>query len=391
MGGSCSPGTTGSGGWFPPETREPAEARRAVRWVMSQSGTEPRMAEGIRNLAFHELGPPPPQRRRGRVLVVETDPLVCASIIRALLGVGHEVVAATDWKTALARLSCDAFDLLLAELKGTRARGPDMLAEARRLRPDLTVVLLTVYGTTGGALEALRKGVYDFIQKPFDKDELLLLIDRALELGMLKAQNQLLRQAAAPIDAPPALVGQSAAIQQVRDGIAAAVAGGRQVVVRGERGTGRSLVALLIHAGGGPSRPLLPIHCAVSHPARLAGLIPDGSVNGAGRNALLESGCTLVLDEVERMPADLLSRLVRFCQSRSTAEPGPSDGLARVVAISGPAAAQAGEGLGRAWERAGAVFIDLPPLRNRREDVPDLARHFLHRRSRRTGLPFRHV
>lgn len=346
------------------------------------------MAESINNCAFHELGPPM-RRRRGRVLVVESDPLVCASIIRTLLGAGHEVVAATDWKTALARLSCEAFDLLLAELRGTRARGPDLLAEARRLRPDLTVALLTAYGTTGGALEALRKGVYDFIQKPFDKDELLLLVDRVLELGGLKAQVRLLRQALAPSDASPALVGQSAILQRVRGEISAATQRRRSVVVRGERGTGRSLAAALIHIAGGPAGPFLAIHCPSVAPAQLATLVPGWTMQGAVLDAFLDSACTLVLDEVEQMPAELLSSLVRFLQARSMDD--SSSGSARVVAITGPATADANDGVGRAWERAGAAFIDLPPLRDRCEDVPELVRHFLHRRSRRTGLPFRHV
>jgi DNA-binding NtrC family response regulator len=356
------------------------------------------MAEGTKNRAFHELCPLPPAQRRGRILLVEDDPLVRDSIARTLLSAQHEVVGAADWKSALAQVGRERFDLLLAELKGSRSRGPDLLAEVRRVRPDLPVVLLTVFATTRGGLEAVRKGAYGFIQKPFDKEELLLLVDRALEQSRLKGQNRLLREAAALGDGPATLLGQSRPIQQLNERIDQALRLPGPIVVRGEPGSGRSLVARAIHtAGDARGGPCLTVNCASIPAPQLAGMLLDPPLEDAAPctshlSRLDQVGGAIVLDEAGLLPPELHQRLMRLFQSRSTADaPAPGSRSLRIIATVTCCSADDVEAVERAWERAGALFLDLPPLRDRSEDIPELCRHFLHRRSRRTGRPFRHV
>lgn len=339
-----------------------------------------------------------------RILVCDDQEMMRDSLAGTLAREGHEVVAAADGAAALQRLSSQRFDLLITDLKMPRMTGIELLAEAKKLRPDMPVVLMTAYATVQTAVEAMKLGAYDYIQKPFDGDEIKLLVDRTLEHSRLIKENLALKSMV-DIAAPRPLIGSSEAMQRVREQIERVARTSATVLVRGESGTGKELVARAIHyASDRRDRPFLAVNCAALSENLLESELfghEKGSFTGAdrmrrGRFELADGG-TLLLDEISEIAPTLQAKLLRVLQESQFERVGSSTTQqvdVRVIATTNrdlEKSVEEGKFRGDLFYRLNVVPIELPALRQRNEDIPELARHFLHQIAKRTNTPFRHI
>jgi DNA-binding NtrC family response regulator len=176
-----------------------------------------------------------------RILVVDDQEMMRDSLVATLKREGHDVTGCGEAQTAIARLGQGRFDLLITDLKMPRQGGIELLAEAKKLRPDLPVVLMTAFATVNTAVEAMKLGAYDYIQKPFDGEQIKLLVDRALEHSRLRLENQAYRSMT-EIFAPVPLIGDSVAMLEVRQKIELLARSNATVLIRGESGCGKEVV-----------------------------------------------------------------------------------------------------------------------------------------------------
>lgn len=340
-----------------------------------------------------------------RILIVDDQEMMRDSLAATLVRDGHEVVAAGDGAAALARLTGPGrIDLLISDLKMPKMTGIELLQEARRVRPDLPVVLMTAFATVATAVEAMKLGAYDYIQKPFDGDEIKLLVDRTLEHTRLVRENQALRTMT-ELSSPRPLIGAGASMEEIRKKIELVAKSSATILVRGESGTGKEVVARAIHhASARAERPFLAVNCAALSENLLESELfghEKGSFTGAdrlrrGRFELADGG-TLLLDEISEIAPSLQAKLLRVLQESQFERVGSSISQqvdVRVIATSNrdlESAVEEGKFRSDLFYRLNVVPVELPPLRQRTEDIADLCRHFLHQIARRENAPFRHV
>jgi len=340
-----------------------------------------------------------------RILVVDDQEMMRDSLAATLVREGHEVIAAGDGAAAVARLQSPArFDLVISDLKMPKMTGIELLAEVKRLRPDLPVVLMTAFATVQTAVEAMKLGAYDYIQKPFDGEEIKMLVDRTLEHSRLKLENAALRSMN-EFSTPRPLVGTSGVMQDIRKRIELVAKSNATVLIRGESGTGKEVVARAIHlASERRERPMLAVNCAALSENLLESELfghEKGAFTGAdrlrrGRFELADGG-TLLLDEISEIAPSLQAKLLRVLQESTFERVGSSISQqvdVRVIATTNRDLEQSvSEGKFRQdlFYRLNVVPVELPPLRQRNEDVPELCRHFLSNISKRDKSPFRHI
>ena len=335
------------------------------------------MADNFRTAARESVFPEPPQRRLASILLLDHDDLVRDSVARTLMRGGYEVASVADPAAALAQLGARAFDLLVAELKLPRVAIADLLVEARRLRPCLPVLLTASYAGVRSAIDAVRNGADGYIAKPFEKDELLLAVARMLAVAELKRQNQALCQAAGIGHAPRPLLGAGLRMRRAREAIERFAACGEPVLVRGEVGTGRRHAARLLH-GFSPrkGRPLLTLAAAAK---------PDAAILRTNLDVAAEG--TLLVEEVDALSSEAQALLTRILQQNANGAASSQAG-ARIVATSSRDLEEAiarGSLRKDLFARISAWSIDLPSLRDRREDIPELVGELLDRIAHREG------
>ena len=340
-----------------------------------------------------------------RILVADDQEMMRDSLAATLAREGHEIVAAGDGAAAVARLnSTTRFDLLITDLKMPKMTGIELLQEAKKLRPDMPVVLMTAFATVSTAVEAMKLGAYDYIQKPFDGDEIKLLVDRTLEHSRLIRENQALRSMT-EISGPRPLIGSGEAMQEIRRQIELVSRSNATVLIRGESGTGKEVVARAIHQmSERRERPMLAVNCAALSENLLESELfghEKGAFTGAdrmrrGRFELADGG-TLLLDEISEIAPSLQAKLLRVLQESTFERVGSSMTQqvdVRVVATTNRDLEQSvadGKFRQDLFYRLNVVPIELPPLRRRLEDVPELCRHFLHQIAKRENSAFRHI
>ena len=243
-----------------------------------------------------------------RILIVDDQEMMRDSLAATLAREGHEIVAAHDGPIAITRLSSTKFDLMITDLKMPKMTGIELLQEAKRLRPEMPVVLMTAFATVNTAVEAMKLGAYDYIQKPFDGDEIKMLVERTLEHNRLIRENQALRSMAEVL-APKPLVGTTSVMLEVRQKIELVGRSSATVMVCGESGTGKEVVARAIHAASERrERPMLAVNCAALSENLLESELfghEKGAFTGAdrmrrGRFELADGG-TLLLDEISEI------------------------------------------------------------------------------------------
>ncbi len=325
-----------------------------------------------------------------RILVID-DKASMRAMVERVLGEAHAVDTAADATDGLTKLANADYDLLLSDVRLPDLDGFAVLARAREMAPDTEVVLMTAYATVEAAVEAVKAGAYDYVAKPFEPDDLLLTVSRALERRSLRARARAAERALRHRDGLDEMLGEGAAMQKVRFLIERVCDLDVTVLVTGESGTGKEVVARAIHqAGARRERPFVAVNCGAI-PENLIESELFGHTKGAftgadqARTGLVEEAGegTLFLDEIGDLPIDLQVKLNRALQERRFRRVGEGRERpvrARIVAATHRdlrQAVEAGSFREDLFFRLNVYPITLPPLRARGEDLFLLARHFL--------------
>src|SRR5687768_17123894 len=326
-----------------------------------------------------------------RILLIDDDPGVRDSMERTLRAAGYGVQSAANGEEGFEMARGGAFDVILSDMRMPGISGLDILRKLRDVKVDAAFIIMTGFGTVETAVEAMKLGAVDFVQKPFFRDELLLRVRSATERRQLARQVELLQRQGEPPGSLNALIGTSQAMQRVKDLIVRAAAVTGTVLITGETGTGKELVARAIHGGGARStRPFVALNCAAVTESLLENELfghSRGAFTGASaaRAGLMEHANegTLFLDEIGTMPHGLQAKLLRALESGEIRRIGENEVRridVRFVAATNvdiQKAVEAGEFRSDLFYRLNVHRIHLPPLRERGEDVRALVDHFL--------------
>ncbi len=339
------------------------------------------------------------ERRSGEILVVEDDHVALKNLRRILERAGHAVQAVAGGDKACVLLETQPFDLVLTDLIMEPIDGLELLSRVRAMQvtPPVQVIILTAYASIPTAIRAMKKGAFHYLQKPYKTEEVLHLVDLALEKRWLMSQVDLLEQRAdADLAAP---LGISPDIRGVRHKIRQLGETDVNVMITGASGTGKELVARAIHkASSRRAACFMAINCASFTDELLAnelfGHERDAFTGATSRKVgLLEAanGGTVFFDEVGDMPLHMQAKLMRVIQEREVIRVGGSKPVAidvRIISATNKdlkRAVQHGSFRADLYYRLTVVPIHISPLSKRREDIPLLARHFLERFNQRSG------
>ncbi|MCL2646468.1 MAG: sigma-54 dependent transcriptional regulator [Phycisphaerales bacterium] len=338
------------------------------------------------------------------ILIVDDKDMMRDSLSLALARGGHKAVTTGDPTEAPTLVRQHRPACVITDLKMPKMDGIELLQKIRAEQPDTPVVLMTAFATISTAVQAMRLGAFDYVQKPFESDEIMVVVERAIEHGKLVADNQAFR-ANAEAAPPKVLIGESKVMQEIKARIAQVAASpAATALISGESGTGKENVAQIIHSQSARNaRPMVCLNCAAL-PASLLESELFGHEKGAftGADKLrkgrfeLADGSTLLLDEISEIDLGIQSKLLRVLQERAFERVGGSVTQqvdVRVIATTNRNLVdwvKHGKFREDLFYRLNVVPIPLPPLRERTEDVPALCEHFLSRIAARDGRPKRH-
>jgi two-component system nitrogen regulation response regulator NtrX len=333
------------------------------------------------------------------ILIVDDEADIRMLIAGVLRDEGYATREAGDSRAALAAVRARRPNLVILDiwLQGSELDGMGILDVLRREHPGLPVLMISGHGTIETAVSAIKLGAYDFVEKPFKTDRLLVLIERAIDAARLRRENEELRlRAGGAVE----LVGASAAVGQIRQAIERVAPTGSRVLITGPAGAGKEVVARLVHTQSRRADgPFVVLNCATMRPERLEvelfGTEGDDSQDGRRKVGTFElaHGGTLFLDEVADMPLETQGKIVRALQDQTFERVGGATRVevdVRVVASTNrdlTAEMAAGRFREDLFYRLNVVPIRVPSLRERREDIPVLARHFMARSAETSGLP----
>jgi two-component system, NtrC family, nitrogen regulation response regulator NtrX len=332
------------------------------------------------------------------ILIVDDEADIRMLIAGVLKDEGYATREAADSAQALAVIHARQPTLVILDiwLQGSKLDGIEILRLLRAEMPSVPVVMISGHGTIETAVEAIKIGAYDFIEKPFKSDRLLLIVERAIEAALLRRENEELKlRAGGDLD----LIGTSPQANQLRQQIDKAAPTGSRILITGPPGAGKEVVGRLLHLRSRRAKgPFVPVNCATMRPERLEielfGTEADNDIAAPRKIGTFERahGGTLFLDEVADMPLETQGKIVRVLQEQTFERIGGSSRVevdVRVVASSNrELAAEIGGGRFREdlFYRLNVVPIKVPPLRDRREDIPLMARHFMVRSSEAARL-----
>ena len=325
-----------------------------------------------------------------RICLIDDDASARGALERVLLGEGYEVVAYPDGNRGLAASLEEDFDCVLTDLRMPGVSGLELIDTLHDELPNLPVVLMTAHGTTETAIEATRRGAFDYILKPFEMEELLPMIAHAAEAGRRgRAKVSLAGETPREVS----LVGKSRAMQVVYKEIGRVAGKPVPVLLLGETGTGKELVArALWQHGDRKGKAFVAVNCAAIPASLLESELfghERGAFTGADQRRIgrfeQAHGGTLFLDEIGDLAGDTQSKLLRVLQERVISRVGGREEIpvdVRVIAATHrdlPALVAAGKFREDLWYRLNVVVVPLPPLRERREDIPELVQYFVAR------------
>ena len=320
------------------------------------------------------------------------DDLAHRTMLRTLLGGwGYDVVEADDGQRAIEAVHQKPFDLILMDIRMIKVSGLEALSEIKRFNPSIPVVIMTAYASVETAVKALKEGAYDYLTKPLDFDEMKLTIERAMEHTRLKEENRYLRESLAAQFDRKNLIGRSPAMTKLMDTIAQVAPSEATVLIAGESGTGKEMIAGAIHFNSPRKNgPFVKINCAAITETLLESELfghEKGAFTGADRRKegkfRQAEGGTIFLDEVSEMSPAMQVKLLRVLQEREITRVGGDEVIkvdVRVIAATNKnliREMEAGRFREDLYYRLNVVTINVPPLRERKEDIPLIAQHFL--------------
>jgi DNA-binding NtrC family response regulator len=348
-------------------------------------------------MATAEAAMPPITQIEGanllNVVIVDDERAIREACREIALSLGFKVFVAESAEHAYRVMETHGADVVLLDLKVPDSSGMDSLQQIKSRRPDALVVVVTGHGTVESAVQAMKNGAYDYFTKPFSLDELRLLLERVAGHLKLKTENRMLRESIKSKHGFGSIIGRAPEMERLYRIIAKAAQSTHPVLILGESGTGKELVARSIHFSG-PHRdkPFIPVDCGSLVPtlieSELFGYV-KGAFTGANHSkegllAIAEGG-TVFLDEVGELPVDLQAKLLRAIQEKEIRPVGSTRRIpinVRILAATNKDLEQAvAQGAFRRdlYFRLNVLSLRIPPLRERRQDIPLLAQHFLDR------------
>jgi DNA-binding NtrC family response regulator len=325
-----------------------------------------------------------------RILVVDDEDSQRKIIMDVLSHADFEVTQASGVGEALRQIEGDSLDLIITDLKMEDGTGMEVLAEAKHLTPETEVLVMTAYGSIEGAVQAMREGAYDYLTKPFDRDVLLVSVRKALEHKRLKEENIELRDLVTSRFSLGGIVGVSEKMQDVFKLVERSIPVPSTVLIQGESGTGKELIARSIHfTGPRKKNPFVAVNCAAVPENLIESELfghEKGAFTGAvsskkGKFEVADRG-TIFLDEIGDMSFDLQAKLLRVLQEMKIERVGGNELIpvsVRVLAATNKNLIEEvskGNFRDDLFFRLNVIVIDIPPLRERKEDIPPLIDHF---------------
>jgi two-component system response regulator HydG len=336
---------------------------------------------------------PTESKAQGTILVVDDD-RAHRTMLRTLLGGwGYSVQETDDGAGAIDEVHERPYDLVLMDVRMVKISGLEALPEIKRHNPAIPVLIMTAYSSVQTAVDALKKGAYDYLTKPLDFDELRLSIERAMDHSRLREENRALKESLGTGFDTGNLIGRSEAIVNLLETVAMVAPSEATALIRGESGTGKELIAGLIHFNSPrKKKPFIKVNCAAITETLLESELfghEKGSFTGAdrrkeGRFRLAHEG-SIFLDEIGEMSVAMQAKLLRVLQEKEIQRVGGEDVLSvdvRLMAATNrdlKADIEAGRFREDLYYRINVVTLNVPPLRERRDDIPILAQHFLAR------------
>ncbi|MGA9773518.1 MAG: sigma-54 dependent transcriptional regulator [Blastocatellia bacterium] len=344
-------------------------------------------------------------KQDARILIVDDESNITGALELILSEAGYEIKTASSVAQAITLLREFIFDLVFTDLRLPDASGIDLLSQVKKDHPETEVVLMTAHGSLDVTIEAIKKGAYYYLEKPFTPDQVLMLIRRTLEFAAVRQENQNLKRVIKSESEAFGMIGRNQSMRQIYETIRATAPSEASVLIEGESGTGKELIATAFHLQSNRSDgPFVRINCAAIPrdliESELFGY-KKGAFTGADRDkrGLIEAaaGGTLLLDEVAEMPAHLQTKLLRVLQERSIRRLGSEQEIQvnfRLVASTNRDTKEAmKEGVMREdlYFRISTIRIKVPPLRERLNDLVLLAEEFLQRYCTKYGRRIRGI
>lgn len=328
-----------------------------------------------------------------RILIVDNEKSFTEALELILSDAGFEVVTAESFAESVKILNVASFDLVITALRLPDFSGMDLITHIKAETPDTEVILMTAYGSVEIAIEAIKRGAYYYLEKPFTPDRLFPLVESALQFATLRRENETLKLTLTEDAETFGMIGRDPNLLQIIEKIRTAAPSGASVLIEGESGTGKELIATAFHTQSlRASGPFIRINCAaIPHELIESELFgyKKGAFTGADRDkrGLIEAanGGTLLLDEIAEMPAHLQTKLLRVLQERKLRRLGDEREIRvnfrLVSATNRNTAALLEEGVLRKdlYFRISTIKIKVPPLRDRLDDVLLIANCFLTR------------
>ena len=329
----------------------------------------------------------------GRILIADDHDALRRGLARALTEAGHEVDEAPNGNAAIERLHESYFDVVLSDLKMGGSDGLDVLRTTKSLHPSTSVILMTAFGSVNTAVEAMKSGAFDYVQKPFEIEEMEVKIEKALELRRMRNELDYLRHTQNDIYEFDRIVGSSGALAKVLGVVRKVAKSNTTVLIRGETGTGKELIAGAIHHNSlRAARNFVRVNCAALQENLLESELfghEKGAFTGADKQRVgrfeQADGGTMFLDEVGDMSPSTQAKILRVLQEHEFERLGGTRTLkvdVRLIAATNRnLASMVATGTFREdlYYRLNVVSIDMPPLRERKDDIAALSEFFIRR------------
>jgi Nif-specific regulatory protein len=329
----------------------------------------------------------------GRILIADDHDSLRRGLAQALAEAGHDIEEAPNGNAAIEKLHEAFFDVIVSDLKMGGSSGLDVLKTAKTLHPSCAVILMTAFGSVSTAVEAMKAGAFDYVQKPFEVEEMEVKIDKALEMRRMQHQIDYLRHAQGDIYDFDRIIGSSGALEKVLSVVRKVARSNTTVLVRGETGTGKELIAGAIHHNSHrASRNFIKVNCAALQENLLESELfghEKGAFTGADKQRIgrfeQADGGTLFLDEIGDMSANTQAKILRVLQEHEFERLGGTRTIkvdVRLIAATNrdlTTMVESGAFREDLYYRLNVVTIEMPPLRERKEDIAPLAGFFIRR------------